>query len=609
MTDWPAVTIIVGGDVSLPAAKRTVDSLQHTRYAGDLQILAGDPGEPGSPAEVTNDHVGEARGDYIMMVPPGTVLDPDCIRHLVDRARADEGIVAVALQWRSHDGTVLEAGSHLHASDEITPLFRGARLPEWLERTPYQTQVSTQPSLLVRARDFFMVEGFTLDLDGSPYQAAHLALSLTALGGRIEVEPQAVAFAPPAEEPDPYALVHGRNRLQADFSESLDQLHFQSSIDADLSVLLGNQHGTRTLWVSPHLPDGRRSGADARHLEMIQALVSQENEVVVWAMHTDGRDGAPLDALGVRWVAQPHRRRWDLRPSDAAYPWLRELIRQLHWDHVVISDVDLVDRVGPLVRELSPTTSIILDLAGVRWPAAHREQPGAVAVELPDESVLDGVVAATGPDLEAVRHGRSDVASSVFSALGSSGPSPGPDAESLLFIGNLVHRPNAEAVAWWIESVAGRVEAAMGRPAPLRIVGYGSEVYRSVWNHPTKIDIGGWQSNLASELARARVLLVPLTYATGTGGRIATALRHGVPTVASGPAAAVLPGELAQLVHVGQTAEEIATWVATLMTDDATWQAAVDRIRAWDPVPWHNRQTASFAAWAQALEPAAPAPA
>ncbi|MDH3605478.1 MAG: glycosyltransferase family 4 protein [Acidimicrobiia bacterium] len=606
VTEWPTVTVIIGGDGSTAEARHTAASLRHSVYPGELQILSGAEDELGSPTEIANDHVGEAKGAYIWMVPPGTTLDPHCLHRLVMRAEADPATVAVALQWRASDGSVLEAGSHLLASDEIGPLFHGGSLPEWLTGGPYRTRVSSQPSLLIRAQDFFVAGGFNLELDGSPYQAAYLALALTAGGSRIEVETRAIAFAPPAQPVSESELVRGRNVLQRDFSDGLNQLHYQSSIDADLSVLLGDQRGTRTLWAASHLPDPNRSGADARHLEMIQALVAGEDEVVVWATHTDGSDSRALDNLGIRWVAQPHVRRWDLRQSDKKFPWLRELVRQLHWDHLVIADPNLVARVAPLIREHSPDTAIIADLGSVRHSAAHAPASGTAAgFDLPGLSEVDAVVAATGPDQAALAGDHP--ASFGFSALGHGQPVPANRDGGLLFVGNLLHRPNAEAIDWWTDSIAGRVEARMGRRVPLRVVGNGSELYRHNWNHPAKVEIGGWCPDLSFELSDSRVFLVPLLYATGTGGRIATALAHGVPTVVSVPAAAMLPAELRDLVKVGETADELADHVATLMSDDGAWGEACRRLAAWDAPLFRQQQQDAFARWAATLETSVPA--
>ncbi len=610
MNDWPVVSIIIGGDGSTPAARHTAASVESSDYPGVVQIVTGHVDEGGSPAEIANGHAGEANGSYLMMLVPGVTLDPRCLRYAVERAEADPSNVAVALQWRAHDGSVVEAGSHLAAADEITPLFRGGALPNWLLRGPYRTHVSSIGSLLIRAQQFFVAGGFNLELDGSPYQAAHLALSLTAGGGHIEVETRAVAFVPP-HPPEPVSgteLALGRNRLQADFADSLNQLHFQSSIDSDLSVLLNRQDGSRVLWTATHIPDSSRSGVDARHLERIGALMSQGRQVVVWATHTDGTDSKELEAMGVRWVAQPQSGRWDLRPPTQEHPWLQELIRQLHWDTVVISDRSLGTRITQMVRKLSPDTAVVLDLGTVRFSTAHEDgdRDGASAVpDILEVGAAEGVVVATAPDADVLRRLNPEVPVTAFVALGTGEVGRPPPDGSLLFIGNLLHRPNTQAIEWWIDEIASRVEAQMGRSLSMRIVGNGAAAYRSVWNHPTRIEVGGWQPSLSEELGAARLLVVPLPYATGTGGRIATALSHGLPVVVSTPAAAMLAPSLTDLVRVGTTADELAGHIAELMGDDSAWEAAVERLAEVDFGALRQAQTEKFGSWLEAL-PTAP---
>ncbi len=129
-----------------------------------------------------------------------------------------------------------------------------------------------------------------------------------------------------------------------------------------------------------------------------------------------------------------------------------------------------------------------------------------------------------------------------------------------------------------MEAIAGRAFAVAGRPIRLRAVGRGSEGYRRLWDRPDRIEIAGWRPDLSAELAQARMLVMPLPYATGTGGRIAAALRSGMPVVASGPAVAVLPAAVQDLVTVGRDAQELADHVARLATDDGEWQAECNRV-------------------------------
>ncbi len=93
------------------------------------------------------------------------------------------------------------------------------------------------------------------------------------------------------------------------------------------------------------------------------------------------------------------------------------------------------------------------------------------------------------------------------------------------------------------------------------------------------------------------MLVVPLTTVTGTGGRIAEALGHGVPVVASAPAAALLAPAMARLVRVGEDAAGLAAHIWELLTDDAAWEADRARIAQVDLAALREEQALALSNW------------
>jgi hypothetical protein len=339
---------------------------------------------------------------------------------------------------------------------------------------------------------------------------------------------------------------------------------------------------------------------------MIEALVDGGAEVTVWAEHdTGGRDAAAdFHHLGVRWLAPPPDRRWDPHRPPRKGRWLRDLLGSRRWEATIIAEPRLAGWIIPQVRAVAPPTRTIVDFGTVRFPAAHLAgEPTTIDREM-DPYGSDGVITATGQDRTVMGRMDPGLPALVFSALGTAG-GPGPaSGGGPLFVGDLFHRPNLEALEWWVDAVAAGVEGRTGRPTPLRVVGHGSEAHRATWNHPGKIQVAGWKPDLQAELAAARMLVVPLTFATGTGGRISTALRCGLPVVASAAAAAVLPAELTGPVMVGTDADGVAGHVARLMTDDGFWEETRGRIAAADIDSLHRARTDGLREWIESLEPA-----
>lgn len=345
---------------------------------------------------------------------------------------------------------------------------------------------------------------------------------------------------------------------------------------------------------------------------MMNALRSAGSELVVFSAHGthDVANDRRLEALGIQWMAPPPAERWDLG-SGRDYR-LDDVLEARRWDTILISHPHLAAGIIPIIKLRAGEAHAIVDLGTVRFPAAHdattpsEVNDARLEQELAGLAGADAVVTATDQDRKVIEFGDSTLPAFVWAALGEDLPagSGGALEGSLLYVGDLFHHPNAQGIEWWLDMVAGPVEARVGRPVPLRAVGTGSEVYRAIWRHPGKVLLAGWRPDLGGELARARVLAIPLTYATGTGGRMATALASGLPVAASAPAAALLPKRLADLVQVCSSPVELAEAIADLLTDDSHWEYVRARLLEADIPAMRVAQTAQFVDWLASIEPA-----
>ena len=585
--DWPKVSIIIGGTPESVATRHTANSVGAGNYPGEIQLLTGSPGKEGSPASIANAHAVEAAGGLLMMLPPGATLDPRCLRRLVERLQVDERIPAVAPRWRGPDGAGLAPDSYSSVAPAIRPFLEDLGVGAGQPHLPLD--LAPVGSMLTRSEEFLAVGGYDLTLDGTRYLGADLGRRLSESGGGIAIETEAVAFAP--RSPD------GLYRLPAYGLAS----RFGASAGPDKPP-----GPAKILWAAAHLPDRDRSGIDARHFEMIEALARTGAEILVWAEHYSGARpvGKDLSAAGIRWIAPPPDRRWDLGRRAGSDTWLRDLLGGIPWDTVVIAEPRLAAWITPQIEAIAAQARTVVDFGTVRFANPSSGSPaGEIGDVLPGLKGIDGVVVASATDVDVLDATAPDLPALVFTALGrESTAGAAPDGE-LLFVGDLFHHPNLLALEWWMDEIAGRVEAHLGRPARLRVVGHGADAHRAVWNHPAKVDIAGWQPDLSAELNQARLLVVPMTMVTGTGGRIASALGHGVPVVASVPAVAALPPNLAGLVDIGEDAADMARKIAHLMSDNDAWETARARIATVDIPRLREAQAATLGDWLDGIAP------
>lgn len=550
----PSVTVLLIGHPGDRATTLTERSIRATEFDGPIDIIVvGD--------QSLSEAADRAGGDFLLTVPAGAVLDPSCPAHLV--RRMSDTVAVVLPEVRGGDGRPLPTGTHIEPSGFDRPRARHSGVAH---RAHHPVDVTAAPTMLIRTG---IAAADAIDrLNDSPFGPARAVIELTGRERDVVVEDRAVVYVrPPGGSP-------ARRPGYDLFSGGGLRPNGPSGSEPDA-----------VLWVVAQLPDRTRTGSDARRLEMIESTMAGGADVTVWAER--GGDAGPsarrLAAAGADWETPLPTGRWKTTAAAAPFHLLDELLAERTWSAIVVADPRLVAPVSTRAASLAKEAAVIADLGTVRFPAAHG--PGAVDVGDPAiESTLEqvaaahGVVAATNPDARIVGSVQPDRPVFVFSPAGSE-PAGGPDRDGhLLFVGDLLHHPNVQALEWWVEEVAGLVHATARRPIRLRVVGNGSQTYRRLWHRPDKVEIAGYMPDLGSELARARVLTVPLPYPTGTGHRIATALRAGVPVVASSAAAAVLPPHLAGLVSVGEDGAELAELITGLMTDDARWEEAWRRV-------------------------------
>ena len=138
---------------------------------------------------------------------------------------------------------------------------------------------------------------------------------------------------------------------------------------------------------------------------------------------------------------------------------------------------------------------------------------------------------------------------------------PGP---ALLFVGALDYEPNTEAMEWFLRDVWPLVRA--GRPdAVVRIVGRGGEALGGLADGPG-VELLGQVPDLAAELFRADMSVVPIRVGAGTRLKVVEALANHLPLVTT---------------TVGCEGIEVRDGCSALIADDApSFAGAVLRLAA-----------------------------
>jgi glycosyltransferase involved in cell wall biosynthesis len=150
--------------------------------------------------------------------------------------------------------------------------------------------------------------------------------------------------------------------------------------------------------------------------------------------------------------------------------------------------------------------------------------------------------------------------------------------EHLLFVGNFLHRPNADAVHFFAREILPlvrrelpRVELlVVGDNAPPEFAAYASEGVRLL----------GYVPEIEPLFARARVFVAPIRFGAGVKGKIGEALAHALPVVTTTVGAEGMGLRDGEEALIADSPADFAAAVLRAYRDEGLWRRLSDNGRA-----------------------------
>ena len=142
------------------------------------------------------------------------------------------------------------------------------------------------------------------------------------------------------------------------------------------------------------------------------------------------------------------------------------------------------------------------------------------------------------------------------------------ESPTVMFQGTLRYPPNADAARFLESDIAPRLaELLAERPLRVRLVGITPESLATEVANPPLVTVVGPVPDMADELARADLVVVPLRFGSGTRIKILEAFAHRIPVVSTSFGAEGL--DLKDGVHllIADDAQGIAEACASLLSD------------------------------------------
>jgi glycosyltransferase involved in cell wall biosynthesis len=219
-----------------------------------------------------------------------------------------------------------------------------------------------------------------------------------------------------------------------------------------------------------------------------------------------------------------------------------------HYDLILVEFWHQAEKLLPLIASLKrtqPNLNLITDTVDIHF---LRELAEFELNSSNDESILEGiqtrmrrelatyshsdlVIVVTQEDQKALADKQCTVPTELVPIIVSpSARSANPDPNTILFIGGFKHKPNIDAVLWFVHEVFPLIRSKIP-DAIFRVVGsYPTEQILEL-NAIPGVEIVGFVKETIDQINKACVSVAPLRFGAGMKGKVIEALSYGLPVV------------------------------------------------------------------------------
>ena len=335
------------------------------------------------------------------------------------------------------------------------------------------------------------------------------------------------------------------------------------------------------LVVSYHAVQPDRDSGARRIFHLIELL--QEMGWLVTFLAADGvGELHDVRALEHRGVAVYDGQSTDIAEVLSAGPFELALIG--FWPNA--------ERYVPAIRELSPTTRVIVDSIDLHFVREARRafsgpakgngagltgaDAARMAAELNTYAGADAVLTVSQKEADLIGDLIGDPTRSTKVPDFEDSRPPGQTFDGrrgIVSVGSFQHLPNVDAVEFLCREILPLVDPALLEEHPVWIVGNClNEKVRAFGRDLPQVRMVGWVPSVLPYLDSARVSVVPLLYGAGTKRKLIQALVAGTPTVSTTIGVEGLDLQADRHVLVADDPAAFAQGITRLLTESRLWE-------------------------------------
>lgn len=509
----------------------TAKLLSH--FAGLITVI--DNEENRGFVDACNQGASVARGRYLVFLNNDTVVLPGWLKHLRETVESDASIGAVGSMFLYEDGRVQEAGGGVWQNGGVFHYGWGGSPDDRRYNFAREVDFCSGASLLIRRELFAQLGGFDRRYAPAYYEDVDLCFGVRALGYKVVYQPMSrlVHYEGATAGRDPGV---GFKRYQitnrAKFVEKWRETLERENLPEDrlrTREASNRKRAPRIIIFDERIPTPDRDAGSARMMFILKSLVRWSRPVFVTLHRSPDVEYEQL--------------LWKEGIETAQLVEYPRLLRTRNFYAAILSRPRVADGLIKQLRRARPSLKIIFDMVDAHFIRLEREhevtrdaQTAEEAgkyreVELRIARASDLVWSTSPEDKEAIEREVSGVRVEVIPTIHPLHGRGKTFAEraGLLFIGNLAHRPNVDAVHHLLRDIFPLVKKSLPH---VRLYIVGDNVTPEIAaSAAPDVEVLGYVPDVAPLFASCRVMVVPLRYGAGIKGKLGESLAYGLPAV------------------------------------------------------------------------------
>ncbi len=541
-----------------------------------------------------------AKGEYIVFLNNDTEPQPGWLLHLFEtfRYRQDAGAVGSMLIYP--DGKLQEAGGVIFNDASGWNYGKGALPEDSLFSYCRSVDYCSGAALMVSKVLFEKIGKFDERYSPAYYEDTDLCFSIRKYGYNVYYNP----FSKVIHHEGVTAgtdLNSGFKKYQVlnspKFIEKWKvELKKQYPNDPRLRFLFSDRNkGKRILIIDdiPPLPD-RAAGA-LRHYHTLNEMLNLGYKITyVHLMGKQYLDDYALKYLtefrmkGVEFIWFNYEYWYNIRYTEQGKDYIKKLVNSLllkerYYDFIYIAFWHIAEYFIDIIKSQVPNIPILIDTMDIHYLREERKYTisnNEILIEKIKEnkkrelsvySKADVITTVTESDRAELRKYIKDKPIFILTDVHNikeNTPSY-ENRKDLLFVGNFNHKPNEDAVLFFIKEIFPIIKLKLPE-IKLFIVGNNPSENIKVLSSKDII-VTGWVPDVKEYIDKCRIEVVPLRYGAGNKGKVGEALSNGLPIVTTSIGAEGMGIEHGIHAYISDIPEKFAEFVVELYNNKKMW--------------------------------------